>query len=123
MTGHGQKLSRKKEQAIAALLSQPSIVGAAKKVGIGEKTLFRWLQLDEFQRAYKAARRQVIDQAIAQIQSVLSEAVQTLLSVMSDDATPATAKVSAARALLDIGFKVVEIEDLESRIEKIEKNL
>jgi hypothetical protein len=123
MTGHGQKLSRKKEQAIAALLSQPSIGGAAEKIGIGEKTLFRWLQLDEFQRAYKNARRQVIDQTIAQIQSVMSEAVRTLLNVMSDDATPASAKVSAARALLDIGFKVVEIEDLESRIEKIEKNL
>ena len=123
MTGHGQKLTRKKEQAIAALLSQPSIGGAAKKVGIGEKTLFRWLQLDEFQRAYKAARRQVIDQTIAQIQTVMSEAVQTLLNVMSDDAAPASAKVSAARAFLDIGFKVVEIEDLESRIEKIEKKL
>lgn len=123
MTGHGQKLSRKKEQAIAALLSQPSIGGAAKKLGVGEKTLFRWLQLDEFQRAYKNARRQVIQQAIAQIQSVLSEAVQTLLNVMADSTTPASAKVSAARALLDIGFKVVEIDDLESRIEKIENNL
>jgi len=87
------------------------------------ESVFRWLQLDEFQRAYKAARRKVIDQAIAQIQSVLSEAVRTLLSVMSDDAAPASAKVSAARALLDIGFKVAEIEDLESRIEKIERNL
>jgi hypothetical protein len=123
MTGHGQKLSRRKELAIAALLSQPSIGGAAKKAGIAEKTLFRWLQLNEFQRAYKNARRQVIDQTIAQIQSVLSEAVQTLLNVMSDIEAPASAKVSAARALLDIGFKVVEIEDLESRIEKIEKNL
>jgi hypothetical protein len=123
VTGHGQKLSRKKEQAIAALLSQPSIGGAAKQVGIGEKTLFRWLQLDDFQRAYKNARRQVIDQTITQIQSVMSKAVQTLLNVMSDVAAPASAKVSAARALLDIGFKVVEIEDLESRIEKIEKNL
>ena len=123
MTGHGQKLSRKKEQAIAALLSQPSIGGAAKKAGIGEKTLFRWLQLDEFKRTYKTARRPVIDQTIAQIQSVMSEAVQTLLNVMSDSAAPASSKVSAARALLDIGFKVVEIEDLESRIEKIEKNL
>jgi hypothetical protein len=123
MTGHGQKLSRKKEQAIAALLSQPSIGGAAKKAGIGEKTLFRWLQLDEFKRTYKTARRQVIDQTIAQIQSVMSKEVQTLLNVMSDSAAPASSKVSAARALLDIGFKVVEIEDLESRIEKIEKNL
>jgi hypothetical protein len=41
MTGHGQKMSRKKEQAIAALLSQPSIARAAKKSGIGEKTLFQ----------------------------------------------------------------------------------
>jgi hypothetical protein len=123
MTGHGQKLSRKKEQAIAALLSQPSIGSAAKKVGIGEKNLFRWLQLDEFKQAYKTARRQVIDQTISQIQSVMSEAVQTLLDVMSDGAAPSSAKVSAALTLLDIGFKVVEIEDLESRIEKIEKNL
>jgi hypothetical protein len=123
MTGHGQKLSRKKEQTIAALLSQPSIGSAAKKVGIGEKTLFRWIQLDEFKQAYKNARRQVVDQTIAQIQSVMSEAVQTLLNIMSDGTAPASAKVSAARALLDIGFKVVEIEDLESRIEKIEKNL
>jgi len=123
VTGHGQKLSRKKEQAIAALLSQLSIGGAAKQVGIGEKTLFRWLQLDDFQRAYKNARRRVIDQAIAKIQYVLSEAVQTLLNVMSDGTAPASARVSAARALLDIGFKVVEIQDLESRIEKIEKNL
>lgn len=123
MTGHGQKLSRKKEQAIATLLSQPSIGGAAKKIGIAEKTLFRWLQLDGFQLAYKNARRQVVQQAIAQIQSVMSEAVQTLLDVMSNPVAPASAKVSAARALLDIGFKVVEIEDLESRIEKIEKTL
>jgi ribosomal protein S11 len=74
--------------------------------------------LDDFQRAYKNARRQVIDQTIAQIQSVLSEALQTLLDVMSDGAAPASAKVSAARALLDIGFKVVEIEDLKSRMQK-----
>ena len=63
------------------------------------------------------------EQAIAQIQWVLPEAVQPLLNVMSDGAAPASAKVFAARALLDSGFKVVEIEDLERRIGKIEKNL
>jgi hypothetical protein len=53
MTGHGQKLSRKKESAIAALISLPTIGDAAKLVGIGEKTLFRWLQ---FLRIVKAIR-------------------------------------------------------------------
>jgi hypothetical protein len=60
MTGHGEKLSRKREQAIAALLTQPTIAAAAKMAGIGERTLRRWLKLPEFASAYDAARREVV---------------------------------------------------------------
>jgi hypothetical protein len=56
MTGHGAKFGRKKEEAIAALLSQPSIEQAARVAGIGPKTLLRWLKLPEFQAAYREAR-------------------------------------------------------------------
>jgi hypothetical protein len=43
MTGHGEKLTRKKEQAIAALLSEPSISRAAKTASIGENSPFACL--------------------------------------------------------------------------------
>lgn len=43
MAGHGEKLSRKKELALAALLVSPPLPEAATKVGVHERTLFRWL--------------------------------------------------------------------------------
>lgn len=123
MTGHGQKLSRNKERAISALLSRPSVASAAESVGIGERTLWRWLQLDDFKEAYRKARSQLVSQAIALVQSGMSSAVKTLQDIMADKDAPASARVSAAKTMLDMGLKGVEIEDLEYRISQLENNI
>jgi DNA-binding MurR/RpiR family transcriptional regulator len=120
MTGHGEKLSRKQEIAVAALLAQPSIGEAAKAAGVGEKTLWRWLQKDGFQEAYRNARRRVVDHALSQVQAGMIEAVQTLRNVMNNRKTAASARVSAARAMIGFGFQAVEVEDLEKRIAALE---
>jgi hypothetical protein len=123
MTGHGQKFSRNKERAISALLSQPSVALAAEFVGIGERTLWRWLQLDDFKTAYREARSQLVSQAIALVQSGMSSAVRTLQDIMSDKDAPASARVSAAKTMLDMGLKGIEIEDLEFRISQLENSI
>ena len=48
MAGHGEKFGRKKEEAIAALLTQRNIEEAARTAGIGTRTLLRWLKIPEF---------------------------------------------------------------------------
>ncbi len=121
MTGHGEKLNRKQEQAIAALLSCPTIGEAARATGISESTLLRWLQQDEFQDHYREARREAIGQAIANLQKASSEAVKTLQDVMKDMTAPAPARVSAAKIVLDTAIKAVEIEDLAARVEELER--
>ncbi len=73
MSGHGQKLSRKEETAISALLTQGTLAEAASLAGIGEATLRRWLQRDDFQAAYRHARRQAGSQAVAHLQRVSGE--------------------------------------------------
>jgi transposase-like protein len=65
VVGHGSKFDRKKEQAIAALLTQRNIEEAAKSIGIGANTLLRWMKEPEFQKAYRDARRQAFGQSIA----------------------------------------------------------
>jgi hypothetical protein len=40
--GHGEKRSRKQEQFIAALLSNSTVEAAAKVVGIGNVTAWKW---------------------------------------------------------------------------------
>ena len=60
MAAPEEKLRGKQAAAIAALLSQRTIAEAAHQVGMGERTLLRWLQEDcAFQAVYRMARRHV----------------------------------------------------------------
>ena len=120
MQGHGEKLSRKQEQAIAALLSEPTICAAAKHIGVNEATLYRWLQHEEFQTSYRQARRESVTQAIAGLQQACGEAVQTLREIMTDSEAPASSRVTAARAVLDTALRAVELEDIEERVAALE---
>ena len=121
MIGHGEKLSRKQEQAIAALLSEPTIAAAAEKVGVGEVTLWRWLQREDFQADYQQARREAVAQAIAALQRASSEAVQALREIMVDSGAPASSRVSAAKTVLELALKGVELEDIERRVTALEE--
>ena len=123
MRGPGEKLTRKQEMAIAALLTAPTIAEAAHAASISEPTLWRWLQREDFQTAYRQAKREAVSQAVAHLQRVAGEAVDTLLAVMQDAQKPASARVSAARAVLDLAIRGVELEDLEARIHALEQCL
>jgi len=120
MVGHGTKFGRKKEEAIAALLSQRSIQDAARVAAIGTNTLLRWLQMPEFQAAYRTARREAFGQATARLQQASGAAVSTLLKIMVDPNSPASTRVRAADSVLDHGAKAIEIEDIEVRVAALE---
>lgn len=121
MKGHGEKLSRNQEKAIAALITHNSIPAAAKSVGIGEVTLWRWLRIDHFKSAYQRARCQIVSQAVAKLQSNLTKAIDTLLEIAEDSEAPASARVTASRAIIDQALKGTEQEDLQSRLTALEK--
>lgn len=123
MSGHGEKLTQKQEQAIAALLSAPSVSAAAKLVGISEATLFRWLQVPAFADEYRAAKREVVNQATGKLSAASSEAVETLRDVMNAVDSPASSRVTAARAILDYSYKAIELEDLAARITSVEVSI
>jgi len=120
MQGHGEKFARKREQAVAVLLSEPTIVKAAKRIGVDEATLYRWLREEDFKEQYRQAKQQVVEHAITQLQNACTEAVATLRQVMADREAPASARVAAARTVLEQAIKAVELEDIEKRIEALE---
>ena len=60
MKGHGEKRSRKTEQFIAALLTEPTVEAAAKKAGIGDVTAWRWMNDRAFADQYREARREAM---------------------------------------------------------------
>ena len=120
MTGHGEKLSRKQEQSIGALLTEPTISAAAAAVGIGEATLRRWMKLDDFISEYRAARRQVVEQATARLQQASSGAVDTLVRFL--EASSESVQLRAAMAILADATSAVELLDLEERLAALERS-
>jgi dsDNA-specific endonuclease/ATPase MutS2 len=123
MKGHGAKLPRKQQQAIASLLNCPTVVEAAKAVGVAEVTIHRWLATPQFKEAFRKARAQIVDQAIIKIQQAASEAVKTLQDIATGLDRKDSARVSAAKAILDHTLRATELESLASRIDRIENIL
>jgi len=123
MSGHGEKLTRKQEQAIAALLTRRTIEEAAEAVGVSASTLRRWLKNPKFAASYREARRQVVDHALARLQRATGLAISVLMQVMLDQEAPASPRVAAARAVLDYALRIKEIEELEERVSRLEEVL
>jgi hypothetical protein len=114
------KLTPVQERAIVALLSHATTRTAAKAVGVDEATLWRWLQDKDFHAAYMTARRETVQHALARLQQVSTEAVNTLREVMRDKTAKGSERVSAAKAIIEYSIKAVEIEDLAQRVEELE---
>jgi hypothetical protein len=118
-----QKLTAKQEQALIALLDCGEIKQAAETAGVTKVTLWRWLQSPDFQSRYRAARRQLVETAIAQLQSYCTVAARVLCEVAEDREAPASSRVAAARAILEQSTSAVELMDLQERVEMLEKSL
>ena len=115
------KFGRKKEEAVAALLTQRNIEEAARAINISRNTLLNWMKLPEFRVAYREARRTAFRQSIARLQQRTAAAATTLLKTMIDPNTPPSVKVRAAEAIFNHAAKAIEIEDIEARVSELER--
>jgi len=117
-----RKLTRKQEEAIVALLTARSVEEAAKTCNTSARTLYRWLNEAAFGAAYRTAKRKAFGQATTRLQQAAGPAAGTLMKVMVDPATPAATRVRAAESILSHGAKAIEIEDIEARLEELERS-
>lgn len=123
MKENTSNLNLKQEKAIAALLSEPTVQQAAEKAGVGETTLYRWMKEEDFDKAFKEARRQALSQTISRLQQTTTNAVNTLKSVMDNEEAPASSRVTAAKTVLEMAFKAYEVEDLADEVAEMRQYL
>jgi hypothetical protein len=102
----------KHTEAISVLLLCPTIAEAAKQLGIGDRTLRRWMRTEPFRSAYLEARQQVMTEAIACLQNAASVAVASLVDKLNDPGESSAIQVAAARAILEYSFRGADREGL-----------
>lgn len=118
------KLTRRQEAALAALMAQPTVRGAAEVSGVAELTLRRWLsEHDLFRRRYRVARRELVEQGIKHLQAATSTAAKCLWQICRGEDLPPASRVSAARTVLQFALRGMEEIDLAHRIEHVEARL
>src|ERR687891_308479 len=117
MSGFEEKsLTKNQDRALAALMSLPTLGLAAAQVGITERTLHRWINEDNlFKSEYLKLRREIVGNAVLQLQKASNNAVNCLISVVNDLDNPASARVTAAVKILELSFRGIEINDLDQR--------
>lgn len=121
MAQNGRELSTKQKRAIAALLSQKSVLAAAESAGVGRRTLHRWLQDAEFRAALAAAEGDAIDQATRRLIAMTSKAADELEAILSDiDSTPAV-RLRAIELIFSNALKLRELRNVEERLAALEK--
>jgi hypothetical protein len=94
--GHGSKFGRKKEAAIAALLTAKNHEDAARATGIDLKTFKRRLREPEFIAEYRRARWEVVEQAYARAQQSTGAAFRGLAELLEAEARAASLREGAA---------------------------
>jgi hypothetical protein len=95
---------------------------AARAADISPRTLFRWLEMQEFKAAYLKARRNAFGHATARLQQASGAAASTLLKIMLDKDAPTSSRLRAAESILSHGAKAIEIEDIEARVAALEES-
>jgi len=117
------ELTPKQAKALGALLHESTLEKAAAACGTSESTLIRWLKDEKFKAAYRDAKREIVAHATTLLQRACGAAVEVLVKVATDETAPASSRVSAARTILDLSVRSIEVEDLAARVELLEAHM
>ena len=113
-------MTGKQQKALAALITYPTREKAAEAAGITSKTLRTYLEDDEFREAYEKAFAGLVETATRQAQQSLTPALFTLRSIAQDKNQSASARIQAARTLLEYGLRLTEKTDIIRALEGAE---
>jgi hypothetical protein len=110
------------EALLTALACGATVENAARAAGISPRTAHRRLADPAFQQRVQAARADMVQRAAGLLTAAALEAVKTLLNLQQTHVSAAV-RLSAARAILDMGMKLREAADFETRLTELERRV
>jgi hypothetical protein len=111
-----------REAAILALACGETIADAARKAGVVERTLYRWLKGEGFRQEIATARAEMFNRALGRLAEGAVGSV-LMLRQLCLKAKSETVRLAAARALLEQGTRLRESVEFEHRLRALEENL
>ena len=98
----------------------PFVLQQSAEVKDGQQLTACFAEDGDFSREYKLELQSIVESAAAQARQGMGEAVEVLRGIANDSEAPVNARVSAARVLVENGPKIIEVQDFEARINRLE---
>lgn len=121
MDKNEQNLTRNQSKAISLILEARSITEGVKKAGISKTTFYAWLKNPEFKAEFVRQRQELVDLALHELKTSLSEAVTVLRELLKAEGEGV--RLRTAQAILENVLKSIELENIEQRLEVLERSL
>jgi len=114
-----RRFQRADELLLVALASGASIRQSARRVGLGEATVARRLEDQEFRRRLAELRCQLVDRAVGVLAASMASASATLRRLLK--AKSETVRLGAARAILEMHVRLKEAGGTDERLAEVER--
>jgi hypothetical protein len=109
-------------ELILALAMGATIASAARQARVTERTVYRRLEDAAFRQKVIEMRHDMVQRSSGMMCASSVEACKTLLGLLGS-ANPATVRLGAARAILEIGIRIREEVDLVERVVELERRM
>ena len=116
-----KQLTQRQLDALPYLIAPGPLSQKAMNAGISRKTLYRWLQEDDFRRRLQATTEHAMRLADTQLQLVAHQAVAVLYESLHDSSPEI--KLRAAQAIIKLGQASEHGLRLERQLEAIEDSI
>jgi hypothetical protein len=114
-------LSARQHLALPVIAAEPTIEGAAEKIGVSRKTIYKWLKQEPFKRALEEARKEYVESGFRTMRLAAKRAADKIVKHV--DSTDEKVSLRAAEDIIEFAKKFISLEDHERRIKELEERL
>ena len=106
---------------ILAMAEGRTVREAANTAGLGERTATRRLADPDFRRRVAESRAEMVARALGKLADGMAEAADTLRLLLR--AKGESVRLGAARSILELGNKLREAAEIETRLQVVERQI
>jgi len=108
---------------VEALAAGQNVTQAAVTAGVGRRTAARYHQDAAVRAALQAAQADALSQTTRKAVATMTAALDVLAGIMANERASPSARVAAARAVLESGLRFTELCDLARRVDDLERTV
>ena len=114
-----EELTDRQLKAIPHLISSPTFEEGRKKARLSKNALFKWLKKPAFKDELIKQRDIVITEALETLKANIGQAISALVGLLETEKE--SLKRQVANDIINHVLKVVEIQEIERRLDEIEQ--